>query len=125
MGNAEYMGILFLPARQGRCSSLLFCSAVRPLLLLRPRPRPTPTTATAMALVATLDMASLARGATEDIADMALATAVDTPPLDTLDSATLVATTASVRLRPSPRLMLMLRLIPTTDTVFPDLATLA
>merc|ERR1711990_987820 len=111
MGNAEYMGILFLPARQGRCSSLLFCSAVRPLLLLRLRPRPTPTTATAMALVATLDMA--------------LATAVDTPPLDTLDSATLVATTASVRLRPSPRLMLMLRLIPTTDTVTPDLATLA
>merc|ERR1712212_205786 len=103
MGNAEYMGILFLPARQGRCSSLLFCSAVRPLLLLRLRPRPTPTTATAMAL----------------------ATAVDTPPLDTLDSATLVATTASVRLRPSPRLMLMLRLIPTTDTVTPDLATLA
>merc|ERR1712212_371425 len=130
MGNAEYMGILFLPARQGRCSSLLFCSAVRPLLLLRLRPRPTPTTATAMALVATLDMATLARGATEDTADMALATAVDTPPLDTLDSATLVATTASVRLRPSPRLMLMLRLIPTTDTVVdtppldtPDLAT--
>merc|ERR1711910_52717 len=105
------MGILFLPARQGRCSGLLFCSAVRPLLLLRLRPRPTPTTATAMALVATLDMA--------------LATAVVTPPLDTLDSATLVATTASVRLRPSPRLMLMLRLIPTTDTVTPDLATLA
>merc|ERR1711872_1055813 len=104
------MGILFLPARQGRCSGLLFCSAVRPLLLLRLRPRPTPTTATAMALVATLDMA--------------MATAVDTP-LDTLDSATLVATTASVRLRPSPRLMLMLRLIPTTDTVTPDLATLA
>merc|ERR1711990_559210 len=111
MGNAEYMGILFLPARQGRCSSLLFCSAVRPLLLLRLRPRPTPTTATAMALVATVDMA--------------LATAVDTPPLDTLDSATPVATTASVRLRPSPRLMPMLRLIPTTDTVTPDLATLA
>merc|ERR1712168_1683229 len=110
----EYMGILFLPARQGRCSSLLFCSAVRPLLLLRLRPRPTPTTATAMALVATLDMAN-----------MALATAVDTPPLDTLDSATPVATTASVRLRPSPRLMPMLRLIPTTDTVTPDLATLA
>merc|ERR1712212_263541 len=118
------MGILFLPARQGRCSSLLFCSAVRPLLLLRLRPRPTPTTATAMALVATLDMATLARGATEDTADMALATAVDTPPLDTLDSATLVATTASVRLRPRPRLMLLLRLIPTTDTVTPDLATL-
>merc|ERR1711990_546120 len=36
-----------------------------------------------------------------------------------------VATTASVRLRPSPRLMLMLRLIPTTDMVTPDLATLA
>jgi len=67
---------------------------------------------------------------------------VDTPPLDTPDLATAVdttedsatevtdtpvleATTASVRLRPSPRLMLMLRLIPTTDTVTPDLATLA
>merc|ERR1711942_189419 len=112
------MGILFLPARQGRCSSLLFCSAVRPLLLLRLRLRPTLTTATAMALVATLDMATLARGATEDTEDMVLATAVDTP-LDTLDSATLVVTTASVRLRP------MLRLIPTTDTVTPVLATLA
>jgi len=57
-------------------------------------------------------------------------TAVDTPdsevtpdtPVDTPDSEvtpasdTLVVTTASVRLRPSPRLMLMLRLIPTTDT---------
>merc|ERR1711997_446756 len=52
---------------------------------------------------------------------MVLATAVDTPPLDTLDLATLVVTTASVRLRPSPRLML--RLIPTTDTATPDLAT--
>merc|ERR1712032_1800791 len=111
------MGILFLPARQGRCSGLLFCSAARPLLLLRLRPRPTPTTATAMAWVATL-----ARGATEDTEDMVLATAVDTPPLDTLDLATLVVTTASVRLRPSPRLMLMLRLIPTTDMDTPDLA---
>merc|ERR1711936_1418857 len=53
---------------------------------------------------------------------MVLATAVDTP-LDTLDLATLVVTTASVRLRPSPRLMLMLRLIPTTDMDTPDLAT--
>jgi len=53
-----------------------------------------------------------------------LATAVDTP-LDTLDSATLVVTTASVRPRLSPRLMPMLRLIPTTDTVTPVLATLA
>merc|ERR1719430_1576123 len=71
---------------------------------------------------------------------MVSATAVDTPPLDTppldtlvlatavatLDLATeatpvLEATTASVRL--SPRLML--RLIPTTDTATPDLATLA
>merc|ERR1719234_1431092 len=53
---------------------------------------------------------------------MDLATAVDTPPLDTLDSEdTLVVSTASVRLRPSPRLRL--RPIPTTDT--PDLATLA
>merc|ERR1712126_220980 len=109
------MGILFLPARQGRCSGLLFCSAVRPLLLLRLRPRPTPTTAMAMALVATLDTATLALGAMEDIEDMALATAVlDTPPLDTL-----VVTTASVRLRPSPKLMPMLTLIPTTDTDTP------
>merc|ERR1712168_764510 len=76
-----------------------------------------------MALVATLDMATLARGATEDTEDMVLATAVDTP-LDTLDSATLVVTTASVRPRLSPRLMPMLRLIPTTDTVTPDLSTL-
>merc|ERR1712219_99171 len=62
----------------------------------------------------------------------------DTLPLDTLDLATamdttedsategtdtpvLEATTASVRLRPSPRLML--RLIPTTDTVTPHLDT--
>merc|ERR1712168_1619718 len=75
-----------------------------------------------MALVATLDMATLARGATEDTVDMVLATAVDTP-LDTLDLATLVATTASVRPRLSPRLMLMLRLILTTDTVTPPLDT--
>merc|ERR1712126_457424 len=114
------MGILFLPARQGRCSGLLFCSAVRPLLLLRLRPRPTPTTAMAMALVATLDTATLALGAMEDMEDMALATAVlDTPPLDTLDLDTLVVTTASVRLRPSPKLMPMLTLIPTTDTDTP------
>merc|ERR1712220_3382 len=96
------MGILFLPARQGRCSGLLFCSAARPLLLLRLRPKPTLTTATAMAWVATLDTAN-----------MVSATAVDTPPLDTLDSATLVVTTASVRLRLSP----------TTDTATPDLDT--
>merc|ERR1712168_216499 len=75
-----------------------------------------------MALVATLDMATLARGATEDTVDMVLATAVDTP-LDTLDLDTLVVTTASVRPRPSPRLMLMLRLIPTTDMVTPVLDT--
>merc|ERR1712192_140438 len=51
----------------------------------------------------------------EDTEDMASATAVDTPPLDTLDSeATLVASTASVRLRPSPRLRL--RPIPTPDS---------
>merc|ERR1712206_52005 len=58
-----------------------------------------------------------------DTEDMVLAT----PALDTLDLVTLVATdsvtevtpvvtTASVRLRLSPRLMLMLRLIPTSDT---------
>merc|ERR1712192_261515 len=69
--------------------------------------------------------------------DTVSATAVDTPPLDTLVLATLVATpdlateatpvlevsTASVRLRPSPRLRL--RPIPTTDTDTPELATLA
>merc|ERR1712203_740153 len=83
-------------------------------------------------------------GATEDTEVMVSATAVDTPPLDTPDLDTLVlatavatpdlateatpvleVTTASVRLRPSPRLMLMLRLIPTTDTDTLDLATLA
>merc|ERR1712226_380681 len=47
-----------------------------------------------------------------------LATAVAT---DSAMEATLVATTASVRPRPSPRLML--RLIPTTDTATLDLAT--
>merc|ERR1719397_321457 len=92
---------LFFPSCH--LSTSIFCSAARPLLLLRLRPRPTPTTAMDMALVAT-----------EDTEDMVLATAVDTPPLDTLDLATLVVTTASVRL--------MLRLIPTTDTDTPDLA---
>merc|ERR1712183_65676 len=105
------MGILFLPARQGRCSGLLFCSAVRLLLLLRPRPRLTPT----------LAMDTLASEAMEDMEDMVLATAaLDTPDLVTLvatDSVTEVTpgdTTASVRLRLSPRLMLMPRLTPTT-----------
>merc|ERR1711928_328045 len=124
------MGILFLPARQGRCSGLLFCSAARPLLLLRLRPRPTPTMATAMAWIPTLDTATPDLATDVDTDTLVLATAVDTPALDTLDSATLVATldsatevtdtpvatTASVRLRPSLRLMLRLRLIPTTDT---------
>merc|ERR1712037_316321 len=43
--------------------------------------------------------------------------------LDMEATPVLEATTASVR--PSPRLMLMLRPIPTTDTATPDLATLA
>merc|ERR1712168_1539041 len=102
------MGILFLPARQERCSSLLSYSAVRPLPLLRLRPRLTPTLVTATP---------------ESMEDMAtvLDTAVATPPLDTPDldtavdttedSATAVATMESVRLR------LSLRLIPTTVTV--------
>merc|ERR1712203_1138282 len=47
--------------------------------------------------------------------------AVATPDLATEATPVLEATTASVRL--SPRLML--RLIPTTDTATPDLATLA
>merc|ERR1719295_1546888 len=85
----------------------------------------------------TPDLATLACGATEDTDSD---TAVDTPPLDTPDSVTAVATTedsatevtdtpvvttASVRLRLSPRLMLMLRLILTSDMVTPVLATLA
>merc|ERR1712055_104111 len=109
------MGILFLPARQGRCSGLLFCSAVRPLMLLRLRPIPTSDTDTLVVMEASV--------ATVDTEDMVLAT----PALDTLDLVTLVATdsvtevtpvvtTESVRLRLSPRLMLMLRLIPTSDT---------
>merc|ERR1712177_146016 len=91
------MGILFLPARQERCSSLLSCSAVRPLPLLRLRPRLIPTMAT---------------GTPESTVDMVLATAVVTPAsamdLDIEATATLVleVTTASVKLR----------LIPTTDT---------
>merc|ERR1712055_640210 len=113
------MGILFLPARQGRCSGLLFCSAVRPLLLLRLRLRlrPIPTSDTDTLVVTEASVATV------DTEDMVLAT----PALDTLDLVTLVATdsvtevtpvvtTASVRLRLSPRLMLMLRLIPTSDT---------
>merc|ERR1712212_70437 len=112
------MGILFLPAaRQGRCSGLLFCSAVRPLLLLRLRLRPIPTSDTDTLVVTEASVATV------DTEDMVLAT----PALDTLDLVTLVATdsvtevtpvvtTASARLRLSPRLKLMLRLIPTTDT---------
>merc|ERR1719370_1993396 len=82
-----------------RCSGLLFCSAVWPLLLLRPRPRLTPTSA----------MDTLASEAMEDMEDMVLAmAALDTPDLVTLvatDSVTEVTpgdTTASVRPRLSP-----------------------
>merc|ERR1711972_306302 len=115
------MGILFLPARQERCSSLLSCSAVRPLLLLRLRPRLIPTMATATPE----SMVDMAWGAT---VDTVLATAVATPAsamdLDMEATATLVleVTTASVRLRPSLRLKL--RLILTTDTATLD-STLA
>merc|ERR1711926_6158 len=107
------MGILFLPARQERCSSLLSCSAVRPLLLLRLRPRLIPTMATATP---------------ESMVDTVLVTAVATPAsamdLDIEATATLVleVTMASVRLRPSLRLKL--RLILTTDTATLD-STLA
>merc|ERR1712181_138153 len=91
---------------------------------LRPSPRlrlrPIPTTDT--------DTPELATDVDTDT--LVLATAVDTPALDTPDSATLVATldsatedtdtpvvsTASVRLRPSLRLRLRPRLIPTTAT---------
>merc|ERR1712007_361289 len=90
------MGILFLPARQGRCSGLLFCSAVRPLLLLRLRLRLIPTSDTDTLVVTEASVATV------DTEDMVLVTPV--------------VTTASVRLRLSPRPMLMLRLIPTSDT---------
>merc|ERR1711973_1058155 len=105
------MGILFLPARQERCSSLLSCSVVRPLSLLRLRPMLTPTMATATP---------------ESTVDTVLVIAVATPLLDTLVLDTAVdtmedsATMESVRLRPS----LKLRLIPTTDTATLD-STLA
>merc|ERR1712010_417333 len=103
------MGILFLPARQGRCSGLLFCSAVRPLLLLRLRLRLIPTSDTDTLVVTEASVATV------DTEDMVLATAAsDTP--DSVTEVTPVVTTASARLRLSPRLMLMLRLIPTTDT---------
>merc|ERR1711915_533742 len=109
------MGILFLPARQERCSSLLSCSAVRPLSLLRLRPRLIPTMATATPE----STVALASGAT---VDTVLATAVVTPAsamdLDMEATATLVleVTTASVRLRPSLRLKLRLILTEDTDT---------
>merc|ERR1711928_242465 len=57
-------------------------------LMLRLRPIPTTDTDTP-------DLATLASGATED---MVLATAVDTPALDTPDSATAVVTDTTVRL---------------------------
>merc|ERR1712210_197988 len=102
------MGILFLPAaRQGRCSGLLFCSAVRPLLLLRLRLRLIPTSDTDTLVVTEASVATV------DTEDMVLATLVGT---DSVTEVTPVVTTASARLRLSPRLMLMLRLIPTLDT---------
>merc|ERR1711910_95435 len=154
------MGILFLPAaRQGRCSGLLFCSAVRPLLLLRLRLRPihtsdTDTLVVTEASVATVDtedmvlatpaldtldlvtlvgtdsvtadtpVATPALDTLVDTEDMVLDTLVDTEDMvldtlvdtDSVTEATPVVTTASARLRLSPRLMLMLRLIPTSDT---------
>merc|ERR1712181_195602 len=82
------------------------------------RLRPSPTTDT--------DTPELATDV--DTGTLVLATTVDTPALDTPDSATLVATldsdtevtpvasTASARLRPSLRLRLRPRLIPSTDT---------
>merc|ERR1712010_295576 len=142
------MGILFLPARQGRCSGLLFCSAVRPLLLLRLRLRLIPTSDTdtlvatdavtevtpvvttasvrlrlsprlmlMLRLIPTSDtdtlVATPALDTLVDTEDMVLDTLVDT---ESVTEATPVVTTASARLRLSPRLMLMLRLIPTSDT---------
>merc|ERR1712105_367468 len=95
------MGILFLPARQGRCSGLLFCSAVRPLLLLRPRPRLTPTSA----------MDTLASEPMEDMEDMVLAMAA----LDTPDLVTLVAMDSVTEVTPGDTMAsVMPRLTPTT-----------
>merc|ERR1719348_1779763 len=84
-------------------------------------------------LIPTTDTATLAWGAMEDT-DMVLATAVDTPPLDTPDLDTLVLVTAVVTLDSATEVTpvwevttarLRPRLIPTTDTDTPDLATLA
>merc|ERR1739842_220106 len=55
-------------------------------------------------------------GTLVDTEDMVLDTLVDTEDMVLVTEATPVVTTASVRLRLSPRLMLMLRLIPTSDT---------
>merc|ERR1719432_193023 len=76
-----------------------------PRLILMLRLIPTSDTDT---LVATPALDTLV-----DTEDMVLDTLVDT---DSVMEATPVVTTASARLRLSPRLMLMLRLIPTSDT---------
>merc|ERR1712193_516069 len=65
------------------------------------------------ALGATVDTEDMVLDTLVDMEDMVSGTLVDT---DSATEVTPVVTTASVRLRLSPRLMLMLRLIPTSDT---------
>merc|ERR1711934_911056 len=64
-------------------------------------------------LIPTSDTEDMVLDTLVDTEDMVLDTLVDT---DSVTEATPVVTTASARLRLSPRLMLMLRLIPTSDT---------
>merc|ERR1711955_39259 len=85
------MGSLSLTSEQETCSELSSWSAVWHTPPPKPRQRLIPTTDTD---TPDLDMLGL-----------------DTPGLDTLD----LDTMASVRLRPSLKLRLMLRLIPTMD----------
>merc|ERR1712098_484086 len=96
MGNAEYMGSLSLTSEQETCSELSSWSPVWHTPPPKPRQRLIPTT--------DLDTPDL---------DMV---GLDTPGLDTLDLDTPDwDTMASVRLKLSLKLRLMLRLIPTTD----------
>merc|ERR1719507_580583 len=82
-----------------------------PPLSLRPRLMPIPTTDTT-AMDTVLDM---------PVTDTVLDTTTDTLVLATTD--TVSATTARGPLRPSPPLMLMPRLVATTDTATTDTAT--
>merc|ERR1712098_505156 len=96
MGNAEYMGSLSLRSEQETCSELSSWSPVWHTPPPKPRQRLIPTTDSD---TPDLDMVGL-----------------DTPGLDTLDLDTpALDTMASVRLKLSLKLRLMLRLIPTMD----------